>query len=182
MNRSQGHGDVWNELIYPGMRQGLVGSLLASQEAMDRRKNSFELYGADFMVMEDFSVWLIEINSHPDMSYTTSVTSKLCKQVMEDTIKGIIVILTGNYFLFIIHNYIAVIVDFREDKNANTGLFELAYKQRMPSCQPYLGTALSVQGTKIQTSDKKLAASADGRFVPKLPLVLPLMLFIIFIL
>ncbi|KAK0097859.1 hypothetical protein PV326_013155 [Microctonus aethiopoides] len=147
---SQGHGDVWNELIYPGMRQGLVGSLLASQEAMDRRKNSFELYGADFMVMEDFSVWLIEINSHPDMSYTTSVTSKLCKQVMEDTIK--------------------VIVDFREDKNANTGLFELAYKQRMPSCQPYLGTALSVQGTKIQTSDKKLAASADGRFIPKLPL------------
>jgi len=70
------------------MKQGLVGSLLASQEAMDRRKNSFELYGADFMVMEDFSVWLIEINSHPDMSYSTSVTTRLCRQVMEDTIKG----------------------------------------------------------------------------------------------
>lgn len=70
------------------MKQGLVGSLLASQEAMDRRKNSFELYGADFMVMEDFSVWLIEINSHPDMSYSTSVTTRLCRQVIEDTIKG----------------------------------------------------------------------------------------------
>lgn len=70
------------------MKQGLVGSLLASQEAMDRRKNSFELYGADFMVMEDFSVWLIEINSHPDMSYSSSVTTRLCRQVMEDTIKG----------------------------------------------------------------------------------------------
>jgi len=70
------------------MRQGLVGSLLASQEAMDRRKNSFELYGADFMVMEDFSVWLIEINSHPDMSYSTSVTAQLCRKVMEDIIKG----------------------------------------------------------------------------------------------
>jgi len=86
--RSQGHSDAWDELIYPGMKQGLVGSLLASQEAMDRRKNSFELYGADFMVMEDFSVWLIEINSHPDMSYSTSVTTRLCRQVMEDTIKG----------------------------------------------------------------------------------------------
>lgn len=86
--RLQGHGDAWDELIYPGMKQGLVGSLLASQEAMDRRKNSFELYGADFMVMEDFSVWLIEINSHPDMSYSTSVTTRLCRQVMEDTIKG----------------------------------------------------------------------------------------------
>lgn len=70
------------------MKQGLVGSLLASQEAMDRRKNSFELYGADFMVMDDFSVWLIEINSHPDMSYSSSVTTRLCRQVMEDTIKG----------------------------------------------------------------------------------------------
>jgi len=86
--RSQGHADAWNEQIYPGMKQSLVGSLLASQEAMDRRKNSFELYGADFMVMEDFSVWLIEINSHPDMSYSTSVTTRLCRQVMEDTIKG----------------------------------------------------------------------------------------------
>ncbi|XP_048508752.1 tubulin glycylase 3A-like isoform X2 [Athalia rosae] len=133
--KAQGHNDVWDELIYPGMKQSLVGSLLASQEAMDRRKNSFELYGADFMVMEDFSVWLIEINSHPDMSYTTSVTSRLCRQVMEDTIK--------------------VVVDSREDKNADTGKFELAYRQRMPSCQPYLGAALSLQGTRIVTTEKK---------------------------
>lgn len=40
------------------------------------------------MIMDDFSVWLIEINSHPDMSYSTSVTARLCRQVMEDTIKG----------------------------------------------------------------------------------------------
>ncbi|XP_015606917.1 tubulin glycylase 3A [Cephus cinctus] len=133
--KTQGHNDAWDELIYPGMKQGLVGSLLASQEAMDRRKNSFELYGADFMVMEDFSVWLIEINSHPDMNYTTSVTTRLCRQVMEDTIK--------------------VVIDFREDKNADTGEFELAYRQRMPSCQPYLGAALSLQGTRITACEKK---------------------------
>ncbi|XP_012541094.2 tubulin glycylase 3A isoform X2 [Monomorium pharaonis] len=133
--RSQGHSNAWDDLIYPGMKQGLVGSLLANQEAMDRRKNSFELYGADFMVMDDFSVWLIEINSHPDMSYSTSVTTRLCRQVMEDTIK--------------------VVIDFREDKNADTGNFELAYKQRMPSCQPYLGAALSLQGTRITTCERK---------------------------
>ncbi|KAG5334689.1 TTL3A glycylase, partial [Acromyrmex charruanus] len=139
--KSQGHANAWDEQIYPGMKQGLVGSLLASQEAMDRRKNSFELYGADFMVMEDFSVWLIEINSHPDMSYSTSVTTRLCRQVMEDTIK--------------------VVVDFREDKNASTGDFELAYKQRMPStCQPYLGAALSLHGTRI-TCEKKSSQYQD---------------------
>ncbi|KYN04107.1 Tubulin glycylase 3A [Cyphomyrmex costatus] len=141
--RSQGHADAWDEQIYPGMKQGLVGSLLASQEAMDRRKNSFELYGADFMVMEDFSVWLIEINSHPDMSYSTSVTTRLCRQVMENTLK--------------------VVVDFREDKNADTGDFELAYKQRMPSCQPYLGAALSLQGTRITTCEKKSSLYQDSK-------------------
>ncbi|KAF7992932.1 hypothetical protein HCN44_005713 [Aphidius gifuensis] len=145
---TQGHTNVWDELIYPGMKQGLVGSLLASQEAMDRRKNSFELYGADFMIMDDFTVWLIEINSHPDMSNSTSVTTRLCKQVMEDTIK--------------------VVVDYREDKNSDTGLFELIYKQKIPNCQPYLGTALSVQGQKITTNDKKLYI--DSKTVPKLPM------------
>ncbi|XP_011134876.1 tubulin glycylase 3A isoform X1 [Harpegnathos saltator] len=150
--KSQGHGEAWDELIYPGMKQGLVGSLLASQEAMDRRKNSFELYGADFMVMEDFSVWLIEINSHPDMSYSTSVTTRLCRQVMEDTIK--------------------VVVDFREDKNADTGHFELAYKQRMPSCHPYLGAALSLQGTRITTCEKRSNTNLDHKvsLIAKSPL------------
>ncbi|XP_066587676.1 tubulin glycylase 3A-like [Prorops nasuta] len=133
--KKQGHDDVWDEMIYPGMKQGLVGSLLASQEAMDRRKCSFELYGADFMVMDDFSVWLIEINSHPDMSYSSSVTTRLCKQVMEDTVK--------------------VIVDYRDDKTANTGLFELVYKQKMPTCQPYLGAALCIQGTRIATGERR---------------------------
>ncbi|KAG7189152.1 hypothetical protein KM043_008719 [Ampulex compressa] len=138
--KEEGHSAAWDELIYPGMKQGLVGSLLASQEAMDRRKHSFELYGADFMVMEDFSVWLIEINSHPDMSYSTSVTTRLCPQVIADTIK--------------------VVIDFRENKNADTGQFELAYKQRLPSCQPYLGAALSLQGTRINTFEKRSSVNA----------------------
>lgn len=46
-------------------------------------------------------------------------------------------------------------VDAREDKNADTGEFELAYRQRMPSCQPYLGAALSLQGTRIISTEKK---------------------------
>lgn len=54
-----------------------------------------------------------------------------------------------------------VVVDFRENKNANTGQFELAYKQRLPSCQPYLGAALSLQGTKIATCGKKQSLSSQ---------------------
>lgn len=62
--------------------------MLASQDTMDRRNNTFELYGADFMISEDYRPWLIEINCCPDMSFSTSVTSRMCVKVMEDTIKG----------------------------------------------------------------------------------------------
>lgn len=62
--------------------------MLASQDTMDRRPNTFEIYGADFMIAEDFTPWLIEINSSPDLSPSTSVTARMCPEMLEDVIKG----------------------------------------------------------------------------------------------
>lgn len=66
-----------------------------------------------------------------------------------------------------------VVVDFREDKNADTGDFELTYKQRMSSCQPYLGAALSLQGTRITTCEKKSSLYQDSKsnLVARSPMV-----------
>ena len=60
---------------------------------------------------------------------------------------------------------IAVVIDFQDDKNADTGLFELVYRQKMPSCQPYLGAALSLQGTRITTCERKpnIGGSQDSK-------------------
>lgn len=80
--------EMWSERIYPGMQKAVIGSLLACQDNMDRRPNTFELYGADFMITEDFYPWLIEINSSPDLAPSTSVTARLCPQCVEDTIRG----------------------------------------------------------------------------------------------
>lgn len=70
------------------MRECIIGAMLACQDTMDRRPNTFELYGADFMLAEDFTPWLLEINSSPDLSSSTSVTTRMCPQCLEDIIKG----------------------------------------------------------------------------------------------
>ena len=70
------------------MKQGILAILLSFQEYADFRKNSFELYGADFMISDDFVPWLIEINSSPCMAATTKVTARMCSQCQDDCLKG----------------------------------------------------------------------------------------------
>jgi cytochrome c oxidase subunit 1 len=45
------------------------------------------LFGYDFMVDENFKVWLLEINTSPDLSYSTSTTENLVKQMFPDMAK-----------------------------------------------------------------------------------------------
>lgn len=49
-------------------------------------------------------------------------------------------------------NSFLVVVDRRNDKNASTGAFELAYKQNCPPIPPYLGMSLSIRGKKVYKS------------------------------
>lgn len=37
------------------------------------RKRSFELFGYDFMIDEDFKVWLIEVNTNPCLALSSSI-------------------------------------------------------------------------------------------------------------
>ena len=44
---------------------------------MEQRSNSHELFGYDYMVDDKFKVWLIEVNSSPDFSYSTVLNNKI---------------------------------------------------------------------------------------------------------
>lgn len=133
--RQIGKFEMWDSKIYPGMKQSLIGAMLACQETMDKRQNSFELYGADFMLTEDFTPWLIEINSSPDLAPTTSVTARLCPQCLEDVVK--------------------VVLDRRQSPDASTGTFELVYRQSIPKAPAYLGLSLCITGKKLFKKPKE---------------------------
>ncbi|XP_071960239.1 tubulin tyrosine ligase 3-like isoform X2 [Antedon mediterranea] len=123
-------GNVWMDLVYPGMKRAIIDALLCAQDIVEPRKHSFEVYGADFMLTEDFKPWLIEINSSPAMGATTKITEQMCFDVIEDTMK--------------------IVLDRRQDKTCDTGHFELAYKQAQGAAPPYIGMNLSVEGATIK--------------------------------
>jgi len=71
------------------MTEAIILMMLAAQSHMERRRCSFELYGADFMLTEDMSIWLIEINTNPRMHPPSSrLTRRLYSNVLESLVKG----------------------------------------------------------------------------------------------
>ncbi|XP_029634148.1 tubulin monoglycylase TTLL3-like isoform X2 [Octopus sinensis] len=129
--RMQSSSDLWEESIYPKIKKAIICSVIVSQELVESRKGSFELYGADFMLSDDYIPWLIEINSNPSMQHSTEVTSVLCCKVLEDTLK--------------------VVLDRKYNKCCDTGSFELGYKQSVISCPLYLCLNMSIEGQRIKT-------------------------------
>ena len=98
------------------------------------RKNCYELYGADFMLTTDLKPWLIEINSSPALGATTSITSRLCSAVLEDVIK--------------------VTVDRARNRTADTGGWEMVYRQPTVAQPQYSGISLTVQGNKMHLTPR----------------------------
>lgn len=91
-----GENEVWEQIIYPGMKKSIIGIMLSCQDSLPFCKNRFELYGCDFLLDEMYTPWLIEINSCPDLAGTTEVTAKICPAVVDDIIKGDVLLICLN--------------------------------------------------------------------------------------
>nr|XP_040236863.2 tubulin glycylase 3B [Anopheles coluzzii] len=126
-------GFYWERKIYPDMKKNILAIVCASLDGMKMERNMFELYGADFMVTENFRTMLIEINTSPDLSSSTDVTSVICPAVLEDLVK--------------------VVIDNTKDKRAGTGQFELIHSLEIPRVAPY-GYGLTVDGRSMQSKHR----------------------------
>jgi tubulin monoglycylase TTLL3/8 len=82
-----GCGDVWGLVVEPRIHSVVLHTLLCGQDSMGSRatsnSGSWEQYGFDVMVDAALRVWLIEVNSAPDMSYSTAVTAALVPEASD---------------------------------------------------------------------------------------------------
>ena len=73
---------------------------MCASEMIEHRKNSWELYGFDFMVDDEYNAWLIEINSSPACDYSTKVTEVYVQKALVTTI----------FSLWVIYMYVCMYV------------------------------------------------------------------------
>lgn len=52
-----------------------------------RRKSCFELFGYDFILDEDFNVWLIEVNTNPCIEESSELLKIYLPRMIEDMLK-----------------------------------------------------------------------------------------------
>lgn len=71
-------------MIRPQINKIAVESLESVQENIVSRKRTFEVLGYDFMIDENYKVWLIEVNSSPTMEHSTKTTARIVEKGMSD--------------------------------------------------------------------------------------------------
>jgi tubulin monoglycylase TTLL3/8 len=82
--------DVWEDKLKEQMKSIVINSLESVQDMFECKPGCFELFGFDMMIDDEFNMWLIEVNSSPAMDYSTDVTERLVKLVLEDTVKVVV--------------------------------------------------------------------------------------------
>jgi len=84
--------------IYPQIKQLVRDSFLSVYGKMDSKKkiNTFEIFGYDFMIDENFKVYLIEANTNPCLETNCSLLSSVISSLIDNTLR----ITLDPYFLY----------------------------------------------------------------------------------
>ncbi|CAD7939329.1 unnamed protein product [Amoebophrya sp. A120] len=78
------HGRIDGSDLLRQIKEYLWISLHSVQKKVPHREDSFEIFGFDFMVDDCGKLWLIEVNSAPDLSFSTATTRELVTGLLTD--------------------------------------------------------------------------------------------------
>jgi len=75
--------------VLPQIKELIVKSMYAVRKKIDpyKRKHTFELFGYDFILDEDFNVWLIEVNTNPCIEESSELLKVLLPRMIEDMLR-----------------------------------------------------------------------------------------------
>ena len=70
----------------------MIDSFLSVRKKMNpnNRAHCFELFGFDFLLDEDFRIWLIEINTNPFLGTPNQYMQTLVPKMMDDLLQIVI--------------------------------------------------------------------------------------------
>ena len=71
------------------MKSQILKSFYAVRKTLDplRRKYTFEMFGFDFILDEDFNTWIIEVNTNPCLEESSQLLKDLLPRMIEDMMK-----------------------------------------------------------------------------------------------
>jgi hypothetical protein len=157
VNKEEEEEDVLLHKIRPRMKEIAIYSLMCASEAIEHRKNSWELYGFDFMIDSNYNTWLIEINSSPACDYSTKVTERYVQKALVELL--------------------SVVLDVREweslpkkqrGEKPNTGGWEMIYQG------PQLELPLGSFGTEMTLKGEGIKGlNQNSNYRRSIPIVTP---------
>jgi len=76
----------------PRVKDIMIDSFLSVRRMMNpnNRKHVFELFGFDFLLDEDFRIWLIEINTNPFLGTPNQYMQGLVPRMMEELVQLVV--------------------------------------------------------------------------------------------
>jgi len=77
------------DLLIPRIKDIIIDTFLCVKKKMNanNRENCFELFGFDFLLDEDFRIWLIEVNYNPFLGTPNEYMKGLVPRMIEDMLK-----------------------------------------------------------------------------------------------
>eukprot|EP01017_Pseudomicrothorax_dubius_P009264 TRINITY_DN13114_c0_g2_i1.p1 TRINITY_DN13114_c0_g2~~TRINITY_DN13114_c0_g2_i1.p1 ORF type:complete len:1000 (+),score=219.17 TRINITY_DN13114_c0_g2_i1:100-3099(+) len=77
------------KVAYPQMKKLAQDSIRSVYGKIDqnKREHTFEIFGLDFMIDENFKVWLIEINTNPCLELSSPLLGRIIPAMLEDAFR-----------------------------------------------------------------------------------------------